>query len=69
MEGIRFHVLPNVTAPILVLASTVLALAILSKVPLSFLGLGVLPPVPIWGNMMALGTRQYFAFPSRMAWP
>lgn len=63
----RYHVLPNVTAPILVLATAVLASAILAEASLSFLGLGVLPPAPTWGNMMALEARQYFAIAPWMA--
>jgi peptide/nickel transport system permease protein len=48
---IRTHVLPNVTAPIIVQTSLSLAFAILSEAALSFLGLGVQPPDPSWGRM------------------
>jgi peptide/nickel transport system permease protein len=46
------HVLPNVTAPIIVQTSLSLAFAILTEAALSFLGLGVQPPQPSWGRML-----------------
>ncbi|WP_250445862.1 ABC transporter permease [Actinotalea sp. C106] len=49
---IRTHVLPNVTAPIIVQTSLSLAFAILAEAALSFLGLGVQPPEPSWGRML-----------------
>lgn len=47
------HVLPNCIAPITVLATTMFGWVILSESALSFLGLGVPPPAPSWGNMLA----------------
>lgn len=47
------HILPNVIAPILVYATSGVAGAILDEAALSFLGLGVQPPTPSWGNMLA----------------
>ncbi len=47
------HVLPNVMGPIIVQTSLSLAFAILSEAALSFLGLGVQPPDPAWGRMLA----------------
>ena len=49
------HVLPNVTAPIIVQASISLAFAILSEAALSFVGLGTQPPDPSWGQMLSEG--------------
>lgn len=49
------HILPNVVAPIIVQTSLSLAFAILSEAALSFLGLGVQPPDPAWGRMLAEG--------------
>ncbi len=49
---IRTHVLPNVSAPVIVQTSLSLAFAILSEAALSFLGLGVQPPQPSWGRML-----------------
>ncbi|WP_116996992.1 ABC transporter permease [Desertimonas flava] len=51
----RRHVLPNVVGPIIVQTSLSLAFAILSEAALSFLGLGVQPPQPSWGRMLADG--------------
>lgn len=49
------HILPNILAPIIVQTSLSLAFAILSEAALSFLGLGVQPPDPAWGRMLAEG--------------
>ena len=49
------HILPNVTAPIVVQVSLSIAFAILSEATLSFLGLGVQPPEPSWGSMVSRG--------------
>ena len=46
------HVLPNALAPVIVAASFGMAQAILLEAGLSFLGLGVQPPTPSWGNML-----------------
>ncbi|MDL2400141.1 ABC transporter permease [Rhizobium mayense] len=47
------HVLPNIISGIIVLATIQLGLAILTEAGLSFLGLGVPPPAPTWGRMLA----------------
>jgi peptide/nickel transport system permease protein len=57
------HVLPNVLSPVLVLASFEVARMIILESALGFLGLGVQPPTPTWGNMLADG-RDYI----RDAW-
>jgi peptide/nickel transport system permease protein len=49
------HILPNITAPLTVLATLGIAGAIITGSALSFLGLGIRPPVPEWGNMLAEG--------------
>lgn len=49
------HILPNAMAPILITATLGIAGAILIESSLSFLGLGVQPPVPSWGNMLMDG--------------
>ncbi len=54
--GILFyHILPNAVAPVLVSATLGVAGAILTESSLSFLGLGVQPPMPSWGNMLMEG--------------
>ncbi|MFP4199029.1 MAG: ABC transporter permease [Halanaerobium sp.] len=52
------HILPNVMAPIIVQATLALSGAILTEATLSFLGLGVQPPMPSWGAMLS-DSRSY----------
>ena len=54
------HVLPNTLAPILVIASSQFATMVLLESGLSFLGMGVQPPQPSWGTMLAEG-RDYLS--------
>ena len=54
------HVLPNCTAPLTVLATSMFGWVILAESALSFLGLGVPPPAPTWGNMLA-SARPFMA--------
>ncbi len=49
------HLLPNVISPILVAATLTVGSAILTESALSFLGLGVQPPMPSWGNVLTSG--------------
>jgi peptide/nickel transport system permease protein len=49
---IRRHAMPNVLGPLIVAATLAVANAIMIESALSFLGLGVQPPVPTWGNML-----------------
>jgi len=49
------HVLPNVIAPVVIAATLGVAGAIMAEAALSFLGLGVQPPTPSWGSMIADG--------------
>ncbi len=51
------HVLPNVTAPIIVQTTLSLSTAILAEAVLSFLGLGTQPPEPSWGTMLGTGRK------------
>jgi len=64
------HLLPNTFAPIIVNATLAVAAAILSEAALSFLGLGIQPPMPSWGNMLnearnlvILESRPWFWMP------
>jgi peptide/nickel transport system permease protein len=54
------HILPNITGSIVVVASVEVANVILLESALGFLGLGVQPPMPSWGNMLGEG-RDYLA--------
>lgn len=55
---LRRHVLPNLVSPLMVQATFIFAFAQLSAASLDFLGLGLPPDVPSWGNMIA-ETRRY----------
>jgi peptide/nickel transport system permease protein len=57
------HVTPSCVGPLLVLASFELAGVIIAEASLGFLGVGIAPPTPTWGNMLA-GSRNYL----RTAW-
>lgn len=50
---LRRHILPNCIAPVVVLATSMVGWVILAESALSFLGLGVPPPAPTWGSMLA----------------
>lgn len=60
---IRRHVLPNILAPIIVATTLGLPSAIMIEAGLSFLGLGVSPPTPSWGLMIAEGVRNIRSYP------
>jgi peptide/nickel transport system permease protein len=67
---IRHYVLPNVAAPIIILATVQLGAVILAEATLSFLGFGVKPPMPAWGSMLSGSGRQYFLVaPGLAIWP
>lgn len=53
------HVLPNVVAPIIVIASIAVGSAIIIEAALGFLGLSVHPPTSTWGNMLNTGAQTY----------
>ena len=53
------HILPNVVAPIIVIASIWVGNAIVIEAALSYLGLGTPPPTPTWGGMLALEGRRH----------
>jgi peptide/nickel transport system permease protein len=60
------HILPNALAPVLVAATFGMANAILVEAALSFLGMGVQPPTPSWGNMLT--DAQSLTVLERMPW-
>lgn len=67
--GVR-HILPNVTAPIIIISTVSLGGAILAEASLSFLGLGVPPPAPTWGGMLSREGREYMIIqPLLGIWP
>jgi peptide/nickel transport system permease protein len=63
------HILPNTVAPLLVQGTYVCAFAILLEAILSFLGVGLPPDIPTWGNIMAEGRVQFVAYPHNVFFP
>jgi peptide/nickel transport system permease protein len=57
------HVIPNTLTPILILATIFIPSAILTEAALSFLGLGIQPPAPSWGNLIADGSQYLLVNP------
>ncbi len=62
-----FHIVPNIFAPVLVVAASLVGTAILAEASLSFLGLGVQPPEPTWGNLLSGQNRDLFEVASWLA--
>jgi peptide/nickel transport system permease protein len=63
------HVLPNLLAQVIVTCTVFIANAILVEAGLSFLGVGVTPPAPSWGNMLAEGRNNMLDAPWLTAFP
>ena len=63
------HILPNCMAPLLVQGTFTCAFAILVEAILSFLGVGLPPDIPTWGNIMAEGRSQFVSFPHNVFFP
>lgn len=63
------HILPNAMAPVLITATLGIAGAILVESSLSFLGLGVQPPMPSWGNMLMEGKATIETAPWLSVYP
>ncbi len=63
------HVLPNTTAPLIVQGTFICANAILIEAILSFLGIGIPPETPTWGNIMAEGRNLFRVYPHNIFFP
>jgi peptide/nickel transport system permease protein len=63
------HLMPNTIAPLIVQGTYVCASAILTEAILSFLGAGISPETPTWGNIMAEGRAFFQVKPSLIFWP
>jgi peptide/nickel transport system permease protein len=63
------HILPNTIAPLIVQATFTAAAAILAEAILSFLGIGIPPEIPSWGNIMAEGRTLFRVFPHNILYP
>jgi peptide/nickel transport system permease protein len=63
------HILPNTIAPLIVQGTFLAAAAILTEAALSFLGIGIPPEIPSWGNIMAEGRTLFRVFPHNILYP
>jgi peptide/nickel transport system permease protein len=63
------HILPNTIAPLLVQGTYICAFSILLEAILPFLGVGLPPDIPTWGNIMAEGRVQFVAYPHNVFFP
>jgi peptide/nickel transport system permease protein len=63
------HVLPNTIAPLIVQATFTAGAAILLEAALSFLGVGIPPEIPTWGNIMAEGRTVFQLYPHNILYP
>jgi peptide/nickel transport system permease protein len=64
------HILPNITAIIIVIFTLEMGGAIIAEATLSFLGFGVPPPLPSWGSMLSLSARSFMlTAPWMVLWP
>ena len=63
------HVLPNTVAPLIVQGTFIIASAIIIEAILSFLGIGIPPDIPTWGNIMAEGRQVFQLYPHNILFP
>ena len=63
------HILPNTIAPLIVQGTFICAAGILTEAILSFLGVGLPPDIPTWGNVMAEGRGQFNQYPHNIFFP
>jgi peptide/nickel transport system permease protein len=63
------HILPNTVAPLIVQGTFIAASGILVEAILSFLGVGLPPDIPTWGNVMAEGRAQFSELPHNILFP
>lgn len=64
------HILPNVSAPAIIIFTIAMGSVIVAEASLSFLGFGIPPPIPSWGGMLSREARRYMTDAPWMAiWP
>ena len=63
------HILPKTVAPLIVQGTFIAAAAIIAEAILSFLGIGIPPEIPSWGNIMAEGRTLFRVFPHNILYP
>jgi peptide/nickel transport system permease protein len=66
---VRHHIVPNMTAPVIVQATVAFSTAILTEATLSYLGLGTQPPTPSWGTMLNAGKQVLLLAPWNSIFP
>jgi len=66
---LRRYIIPNAMGPVIVLFSATLGEAMVLESAFSFLGVGVRPPMPSWGNMISDGLRVWHLYPHILAAP
>ena len=69
LRMIARHILPNVVSPIIVATTLSVGNVILTESILSFLGLGIQPPLPSWGNMLTNAQELIWQAPALAIWP
>ncbi len=63
------YVLPNIMAPVMVQVTAVFAYAMVAEAALGFLGMGVPPPAPSWGNLLAESRKNIMTMPTQVLFP
>jgi peptide/nickel transport system permease protein len=63
------HILPNIMAPVIIQATYICGAAMLTEAILSFIGAGLPPTIPSWGNIMAEGRALWQVKPYMIAFP
>jgi peptide/nickel transport system permease protein len=63
------HMVPNTIAPLIVQGTFIFANAMLAEAAMSFLGVGLPPEIPSWGNIMAEGRAHFQRFPGLILYP
>lgn len=61
LRMLRLHILPNITTPLIVVATLQVAQFIIAEASISFLGFGVQPPTPAWGSMLSESLDYIFS--------
>lgn len=62
------HILPNIRTNVIILFTTRVGRVVLSVAGLSYLGLGIQPPTPDWGEMISGSARRYFRSAPHLLW-
>ncbi len=63
------HILPNIIGPLIIVETLAIPAYIYTEAFLSFIGLGVNPPTPSWGSMIATGSRALRSYPNQVLFP